>query len=75
MIVSPGEEISVYPREAIRKAIVNALVHRDYLLSSTDIELSIYEDRMEIIHPWSALSNSLVPPLLIASSASSRPIP
>ena len=45
------EEVPAYPREAVREAIVNALVHRDYLLSSTDIELSIYEDRMEIVSP------------------------
>jgi len=45
------EEIWTYPEEAVREAIVNALVHRDYLLSGTDIELSIYEDRLEIISP------------------------
>jgi len=39
------------PLEAIREAIVNALVHRDYLLTATNIELSIYADRMEIISP------------------------
>ncbi len=41
----------VYPAEALREAIVNALIHRDYLLSSTDIELSVYADRLEIISP------------------------
>jgi len=45
------EEISAYPQEAVREAIVNALIHRDYLLSGTDIELSIYEDRLEIVSP------------------------
>ena len=40
-----------YPEEVIREAIVNAVVHRDYLLSGTDIELSIYTDRLEIISP------------------------
>lgn len=39
------------PLEAVREAIVNALVHRDYLLTSTNIELSIYADRMEITSP------------------------
>ncbi|EQD37823.1 transcriptional regulator [mine drainage metagenome] len=47
------ENLPAYPGEAIREAIVNALVHRDYLLSSTDIELSIYEDRLEITFPRS----------------------
>ncbi len=40
-----------YPEEVIREAIVNAVVHRDYLLSGTDIELSIYSDRLEVISP------------------------
>lgn len=39
------------PLEAVREAIVNALVHRDYLLTATNIELSIYADRMEVISP------------------------
>jgi len=43
------EEHWTYPEEAVREAVVNALVHRDYLLSSTDIELSLYEDRLEIV--------------------------
>jgi ATP-dependent DNA helicase RecG len=45
------EERRDYPEEAVREAVVNALVHRDYLLSSTDIELSVYSDRLEIISP------------------------
>ena len=45
------EEKSTYPTEVIREAIVNALIHRDYLFVSTDIELSIYKDRLEIISP------------------------
>lgn len=40
-----------YPDDAIRETVVNALVHRDYLLSGTDIELSIYDDRLEILSP------------------------
>ncbi|HEX4965246.1 MAG TPA: ATP-binding protein [Thermoanaerobaculia bacterium] len=49
-----------YPTEAIREAVVNALVHRDYLLSSTDVELSVYEDRIEIISPGQ-LPNGITP--------------
>lgn len=40
-----------YPEEVIREGVVNAVVHRDYLLSSTDVELSIYSDRIETISP------------------------
>ena len=54
------KETRAYPDEAVREAIVNALVHRDYLLSSTDIELSIYEDRLEVISPG-RLPNGITP--------------
>jgi len=60
-----------YPREAIREAIVNALVHRDYLLSSTDIELSIYEDRLEITSPG-RLPNGITPARMLAGCRASR---
>jgi ATP-dependent DNA helicase RecG len=40
-----------YPLEAVREAIVNAIAHRDYTIAVTDIELSIYSDRLEVISP------------------------
>ena len=45
------EETDTYPEEIIREVVVNALIHRDYLLSNMDIELSAYSDRLEIISP------------------------
>lgn len=40
-----------YPLDAIREAVVNAVAHRDYTITVTDIELSIYADRIEVISP------------------------
>lgn len=40
-----------YPEEVIRETIVNAIAHRDYTIGGTDIELSIYRDRLEVISP------------------------
>mgnify|MGYP005833542231 CR=1 FL=1 len=40
-----------YPWEAVREAVVNAVAHRDYTIAVTDIELSMYADRLEIISP------------------------
>ncbi len=40
-----------YPLEAVREAVVNAIAHRDYTITVTDIELSIYSDRLELISP------------------------
>lgn len=65
------EERWDYPEEAIREAIVNALVHRDYLLSSTDIELSIYPDRLEITSPG-RLPNGITPERMISGCRAAR---
>ncbi|MBI3917897.1 MAG: putative DNA binding domain-containing protein [Betaproteobacteria bacterium] len=40
-----------YPVEAVREAIVNAVAHRDYTITVTDIELSMYSNRIELISP------------------------
>ena len=40
-----------YSEDAIRETIVNAIAHRDYTISGTDIELSIYSNRLEVISP------------------------
>jgi len=65
------EEVAAYPREAVREAVVNALVHRDYLLSSTDIELTIYEDRMEIVSPG-RLPNGITPARMLTGCRAAR---
>ena len=41
----------VFPEDAVREAIVNAVAHRDYTLVGTDVELSLYRDRLEVISP------------------------
>lgn len=40
-----------YPDDVIREVVVNAIAHRDYTIVVTDIELSIYADRLEVISP------------------------
>ena len=65
------EEKSTYPPEAIREAIVNALIHRDYLLSGTDIELAIYDDRLEIISPG-RLPNGITPDRMLTGCRAAR---
>ncbi|MDE3257666.1 MAG: putative DNA binding domain-containing protein [Gemmatimonadota bacterium] len=40
-----------FPLDAVREAVVNAVVHRDYAREGTDIEVSLYKDRLEVISP------------------------
>ena len=40
-----------YPLEAVRETVINAIAHRDYAITVTDIELSIYADRLEVVSP------------------------
>ena len=40
-----------FPIDAVREAIINAVTHRDYTREGTDIEVSMYADRLEIISP------------------------
>ena len=39
-----------YPIRALREAIINAVIHRDYL-SNADVRIFLFDDRMEIINP------------------------
>lgn len=42
------EDTPLYPMEALREALANALCHRDYGLRGSSIGLAIYDDRLEI---------------------------
>jgi len=52
-LVRYREEIRAYPKEAIREALVNAIAHRDYSISGTQIDVDIYIDRIDIVSPGS----------------------
>jgi len=64
-------EQPAYPVEAVRETIVNAVVHRDYLLSSTSIQLSVFSDRLEVVSPG-RLPNSITPDRMRIGCRASR---
>lgn len=64
-------ELPEYPPEVIREAIVNAVVHRDYLLSGTDIELSVYTNRIEVVSPG-RLPNGITPERMRSGTRAAR---
>ena len=64
-------EHAVYPTDVLREGIVNALIHRDYLFTSTDIQLAIYSDRLEIVSPG-RLPNGITPARMRAGTRAAR---
>lgn len=50
---SPGQFVRIdeplYPPEALREALANALCHRDYSAGAGSIDIAIYDDRLEIV--------------------------
>ena len=49
-----------FPKEVVREAVGNALVHRDYSIAGTDIMLAIFSDRLEVVSPG-RLPNTVTP--------------
>lgn len=63
------QTMNEYPFEAIREALVNALAHRDYTITSAPITFYIYNDRIEIKSP-----GRLVYPLKISDLEENNPV-
>ncbi len=53
-------ESIIYPEEACREALINAVAHRDYSIEGKPIEILIYDDRMEVKSPGRLLSSILI---------------
>ncbi len=46
-------DIYEIPLEVLREALVNALMHRDYSITGTQVSVEVYDDRVEIVNPGS----------------------
>ena len=44
-------EMPEYPEQAVFESIVNALIHRDYLETGSEVHIDIFDDRLEIYSP------------------------
>jgi ATP-dependent DNA helicase RecG len=42
------EEVKMFPRQALRELIANALIHQDFLATGTSVMIEMYDDRVEI---------------------------
>jgi len=45
------EDLALYDRKALGEAVVNAVAHRDYSLSGSQIRLFLFENRVEVRSP------------------------
>jgi ATP-dependent DNA helicase RecG len=45
------ENIPEYPMRALREAITNAVMHRDWFIEGANVFVEIYDDRIEVVSP------------------------
>lgn len=64
------EQRVLYPREAVRELVLNALVHRDWSIPN-EVEVTCYSNRIEIISPG-GLKNSMTVRKMLAGQRSMR---
>jgi ATP-dependent DNA helicase RecG len=50
------QERVMYPEDACREALINAITHRSYSIEGQNIEILIFDDRMEVQSPGGLLS-------------------
>jgi len=50
-----GIDYPEYPKEAVREALVNAVIHRDYSSTGQSIRVFIFDDRLEVHSPGGLL--------------------
>ena len=57
-------DLPAYPLEALREAVVNAVVHRDYAQTAEMVRVFYYRDRVEVHSPGLLLPGITIPDLL-----------
>ncbi len=61
-----------YPLRAVREAIVNSIIHRDYQIIGSEIHIDMFDDRLEITSPGGMIDGSFVQELDITKISSMR---
>lgn len=52
------EDLLSYPKRALTEAVINAIVHRNYMITGSQIDVDIFRNRIEITSPGSLLGAS-----------------
>ncbi|MDR2047369.1 MAG: putative DNA binding domain-containing protein [Clostridiales bacterium] len=66
------EEFPDYPSESVKEALVNAIVHREYIIKGSEIHIDMYDDRTEIVSPGAMVDGRRIQDLDISNVASTR---
>lgn len=66
------EEKSDYPYRAVREALVNALIHRDYQNIGSEVHVDMFDDRTEITSPGGMMNGSRIQDLNLYKVPSMR---
>ena len=61
-----------YADRAVTEALVNALIHRDYLMMGSEIHINIYDNRLEISSPGGMYGGHIIQELDIEQLESER---
>ncbi len=65
-------EIPEYVERSYLEALVNALVHRDYLINGSEVHIDLFHDRMVIYSPGGMPDGTLIQDRIIDSIPSTR---
>lgn len=66
------EELPDYPEDSVREALVNALIHRDYLEVGSEVHIDMYDNRLEIYSPGGMCDGSYIQDLDLQGISSKR---
>lgn len=65
-------EMPEYVFQSASEALVNALIHRDYMILGSEVHIDIFDDRMEIYSPGGMVNGSMIQNLDIRYISSER---
>jgi ATP-dependent DNA helicase RecG len=66
------KELPDYPQVSVYEALVNAIVHRDYMIKGSEIHIDMYDDRLEIVSPGGMVDGRRIQDINILKVASIR---